>query len=66
MVHSGYEASAVDATFGSLSGFLSAVRATVFGGTYADPQAMRDLETQPAPQPLVQLNVKASRETVEV
>jgi hopanoid biosynthesis associated radical SAM protein HpnH len=31
MVHSGYEASAVDDTFGSIKGFLGAVRATVFG-----------------------------------
>jgi hopanoid biosynthesis associated radical SAM protein HpnH len=34
MVHSGYEASAVDDVFGSVRGFLSAVRATVFAGTY--------------------------------
>jgi hopanoid biosynthesis associated radical SAM protein HpnH len=31
MVHCGYEASAVDHTFGSLRGFLETVRATVFG-----------------------------------
>jgi hopanoid biosynthesis associated radical SAM protein HpnH len=70
MVHSGYEASAVDATFGSLSGFLSAVRATIFGGAYTDEQAMRDLETQPTADlpsgSLVQLNVKPSRQAVEV
>ena len=31
MVHCGYEASAVDDTFGSFSGFFATVRATVFG-----------------------------------
>jgi len=36
MVHSGYEASAVNDTFGSLSGFLATVRATLFG-SYKDP-----------------------------
>jgi hypothetical protein len=30
MVHSGYEASAVPATFNSLSGFLATVRGTLF------------------------------------
>jgi len=39
MVHSGYEASAVDHMFGSLSGFLSTVRATIFN-KYKDPDAM--------------------------
>jgi hopanoid biosynthesis associated radical SAM protein HpnH len=36
MVHSGYEASAVNDTFGSLSGFLATVRAT-FSNKYKDP-----------------------------
>jgi hypothetical protein len=31
MVHSGYEATAVDHTFGSLGGFLGTVRAVLFG-----------------------------------
>jgi len=31
MVHSGYEPSAVDATFGSLKGLLAAARVTLFG-----------------------------------
>ncbi len=39
MVHSGYEATAVNHMFGSLGGFLTAVRATLFG-TYKDPDAM--------------------------
>jgi hopanoid biosynthesis associated radical SAM protein HpnH len=41
MVHSGYEASAVNHTFGSLSGFLSTVRATVFQ-RYRDRGAIVD------------------------
>ena len=36
MVHSGYEASAVNDTFGSLSGFLATMRATLFN-KYRDP-----------------------------
>jgi hopanoid biosynthesis associated radical SAM protein HpnH len=39
MVHSGYEASAVDDMFGSLGGFLSTVRATI-SNKYKDPDAM--------------------------
>jgi hopanoid biosynthesis associated radical SAM protein HpnH len=39
MVHSGYEASAVDDMFGSLGGFLGAVRGTLFN-KYKDPDAM--------------------------
>jgi hopanoid biosynthesis associated radical SAM protein HpnH len=39
MVHSGYEASAVNDTFGSLGGFLATVRATLFN-KYKDPDAM--------------------------
>ncbi len=39
MVHSGYEASAVDDMFGSIGGFLSTVRATLFN-KYKDPGAM--------------------------
>ena len=39
MVHSGYEASAVNDTFGSLGGFLATVRATLFD-KYKDPDVM--------------------------
>ena len=44
MVHSGYEASAVDDTFGSVAGLFRAARATLFGGTYADAEALESLE----------------------
>ena len=63
MVHSGYEASAVDETFGSLRGFLATVRATLFGGTYANASALEAL-TQPVESraaKLVELKVTAPR-----
>jgi len=57
MVHSGYEASAVDHTF-SLKGILSAARATLFGGSYSDPEALEALEEKSAPAAsLVQVTV---------
>lgn len=59
MVHSGYEASAVNETFGSLRGLLATARATLFGGTYADAEALEALEEKSAPASLVQLNVAA-------
>jgi hopanoid biosynthesis associated radical SAM protein HpnH len=58
MVHSGYEASAVHDTFGSLSGFLGTVRAT-FSGTYKDDEALAMLKEVAHPvhayDPLVQI-----------
>ncbi len=71
MVHSGYEASAVDDTFGSLRGFLATVRATVFGGTYANASALEALEqpVESRPGRLVELKVTATlrvpRETAD-
>jgi hopanoid biosynthesis associated radical SAM protein HpnH len=66
MMHSGYEASAVDETFGSIRGLLSAARATLFGGTYTNAEALRDLDQAPPSGPLVQLNIKTSAQAVEV
>src|SRR6266852_3897426 len=55
MVHSGYEASAVNATFSSLGGFLATVKATLFSG-YRDEDALRLLEEHQAPvNPLIQI-----------
>jgi hypothetical protein len=55
MVHSGYEASAVNDMFGSMRGFMTAVRATLFG-TYKDPDAMIRPNTGPSsPGSLVQI-----------
>jgi hopanoid biosynthesis associated radical SAM protein HpnH len=60
MVHSGYEASAVNDTFGSIKGLFATAKATLFGGTYADPEALEALEEKSAPASLVQLKVSAS------
>lgn len=55
MVHSGYEASAVNATFSSLSGFLATAKATLFS-TYKDEEALKMLDEPQAPvNPLVQI-----------
>jgi hypothetical protein len=68
MVHSGYEASAVNDTFGSAKGFFRTVRATLFN-KYKNKAAATELATaRPAKQGLVQLNVapKASAPAREV
>jgi hopanoid biosynthesis associated radical SAM protein HpnH len=58
MVHSGYEASAVNDTFGSLRGFLATVRAT-FSTAYKDDEALAMLNETAHPvhayNPLVQI-----------
>src|SRR5450631_3779626 len=58
MVHSGYEASAVNDTFGSWRGFLGTVRAT-FSSRYEDPEAEAILKEHVQPvhsyNPLVQI-----------
>jgi hypothetical protein len=43
MVHSGYEASAVNHTFSSFSGFLAAAKATLFT-RHRDPEALTMLD----------------------
>jgi hypothetical protein len=62
MVHSGYEASAVDDTFGSIGGLIRAAKATLFGGTYPDEAALRALDKPPEPA-LIHLNIAAKRQT---
>ena len=61
MVHSGYEASAVDHTFSSWRGFFGTVRATLFS-SYNDDDALAMLEPQVktphAADELVQLETK--------
>ena len=44
MVHSGYEATAVDDTFGSLAGIVRAAKATLFGEACAHPEAHKLLK----------------------
>ena len=62
MVHSGYEASAVHDTFGSLRGFLGTVRAT-FSTAYKDDEALAMLNETVHPvhayNPLVQIEEPA-------
>ena len=55
MVHSGYEASAVNDTFGSIGGFVATAKATLFH-SYRDEGALRLLDEPTAPShPLVQI-----------
>jgi hopanoid biosynthesis associated radical SAM protein HpnH len=66
MVHSGYEASAVNDTFGSLRGLWRTARAT-FSGGYEDPSALRLLDEPVKPvhsfNPLVQIETPDTEET---
>jgi hypothetical protein len=62
-VHSGYEASAVNDTFGSLEGFVATVKGTLFN-RYRDEDALRLLDGPAEPaQSLVQIT--APSETLE-
>jgi hopanoid biosynthesis associated radical SAM protein HpnH len=63
MVHSGYEASAVNDTFSSLRGLLNTARATLFGGAYANREALEALESEHSTHParFVPLNVSAAK-----
>jgi len=64
MVHSGYEASAVNDNFGSLRGFLATARATFFH-SYKDEGALRLLDEPVRPvhnyNPLVQIEQDSSQ-----
>jgi len=65
MVHSGYEASAVNDTFGSFRGFVDTVKATLFNA-YDDPAATRLLDELSSPEhpgPLVQIETGSLEET---
>ena len=63
MLHSGYEASAVDYTF-SLSGMFATVRAMLFP-RYRDAEAAAQLAAETPVSPLVQLVPTASRPTLQ-
>jgi hopanoid biosynthesis associated radical SAM protein HpnH len=70
MVHSGYEASAVDHGFSTVGGLFAMARTFLFGGTYENAEAKKALaESAGSPHlPVVPLTIHASkpRETVEV
>ena len=64
MVHSGYEASAVDHTFSGLRGLFATIKATL-SGNYADTDAM-DLLNEPVKpvhsyNPLIQIDTGKSQ-----
>ena len=63
MLHSGYEASAVDYTF-SLKGVFATVRAMLFS-RYGDGEALRQLAAEKAPASLVQIGAMAPRPTLK-
>ena len=66
MVHSGYEASAVNELFGSVQGMWQEVKARMFG-EYEDGSALRLLDEPAKPvhafNPLVQIDAPAGEET---
>jgi hypothetical protein len=67
MVHSGYEASGVNYTFGSIKGLLETARA-IFFDTYPDDGALKLLnEWKPAhTAPLVQIAEPATEQAAEL
>jgi hopanoid biosynthesis associated radical SAM protein HpnH len=62
MVHSGYEASAVDHTFSSLNGLLATAKAVLFGGRYSNAKSAADLESgsRSTQLPVVPLTIGAT------
>jgi len=64
MVHSGYEATAVDYTFSGLKGLLETAKATLFG-TYEDDEALQIMNEPVAPvhsfNPLVQIDTNSKK-----
>ena len=59
MVHSGYEASAVNHTFSSLGGLWATIKSIAFSGGYKDPDAEKLLDKVAAsPGPVVQVSVR--------
>ncbi len=66
MVHSGYEASAVDHTFGSLRGFVATVRATLFSRyESADAMTALDQPVKPVFMPDALVQIGSSRQKPE-
>jgi hopanoid biosynthesis associated radical SAM protein HpnH len=63
MVHSGYEASSVEAAFGSVRGMLSMAKATLLGGRYPDDLAAKALAETPRTHPgqVIELTIHAGK-----
>jgi hypothetical protein len=64
MVHSGYEASAVNATFSSLSGFLATAKATLFS-RYDDEGAMRLLDEESTDPARALVQIQSTQNSLE-
>jgi len=64
MVHSGYEASAVNATFSSLSGFLATAKATLFS-RYDDAGAMRLLDEESTDPARALVQIQSTQNSLE-
>ncbi len=64
MVHSGYEASAVNETFGSLRGLLTTARA-MFRSAHPNPQALRELSQPRKTSALDLVQIRTEREAPE-
>jgi hopanoid biosynthesis associated radical SAM protein HpnH len=64
MVHSGYEASAVNATFSSLSGFLATAKATLFS-RYDDEGAMRLLDEESTDPARALVQIQSNQNSLE-
>jgi hypothetical protein len=66
MVHSGYEASAVNHTFGSVGGMLATIKAMVFN-SYPSEKATADLliESKKPHGPMVQLGFDVKKKAAE-
>jgi hopanoid biosynthesis associated radical SAM protein HpnH len=65
MVHSGYEATAVDHTFNSIGGLLATAKATLFGRGYKNADAMKALDEPVAHGAVVKLTVSAGKREQE-
>jgi len=68
MVHSGYEASAVDDTFGSVGGMIRTIKSMFFAGNYADEKAAADLTqaSQSSFEPMVPLTIAGKKPEPEL
>src|SRR5947199_7623028 len=68
MVHSGYEATAVNHTFSSVGGMWETIKSIFFSGGYVDEEAQKRLDEAPSPGPVVQVSIhgKSAREPQSV
>jgi hopanoid biosynthesis associated radical SAM protein HpnH len=65
MMHSGYEATAVNHTFSSVGGLWATIKAIFFNGGYVDEEARDRLDQAPSHGPVVQVSVHGKQPTQE-